>query len=49
MKSSEEKAHINKSFDRLQAATGKGDVPTGYFLGNGSVRQKLLRAEVGGS
>ncbi|EIW66227.1 hypothetical protein M231_02991 [Tremella mesenterica] len=42
----EEKAHINKSFDRLQEATGLKNVPTGWFIGGGSVRQKLVRAEV---
>jgi peptidoglycan/xylan/chitin deacetylase (PgdA/CDA1 family) len=44
--SAQEKAHINKSFDRLQASTGLPDVPTGWFLGNGSIRQKLVRAQV---
>jgi peptidoglycan/xylan/chitin deacetylase (PgdA/CDA1 family) len=44
--SEQEKAHINQSFDRLQKATGLKDVPTGYYLGNGSIRQKLVRAEV---
>ncbi|WWD16904.1 hypothetical protein CI109_101336 [Kwoniella shandongensis] len=42
----EEKTHINKSFDRLQAASGLKDVPTGWFLGNGSERQKLVRSLV---
>ncbi|WVQ83403.1 hypothetical protein IAT38_005544 [Cryptococcus sp. DSM 104549] len=42
----EEKEHINKSFDRLQATTGLKDVPTGWFLGNGSARQKLVRSQV---
>jgi peptidoglycan/xylan/chitin deacetylase (PgdA/CDA1 family) len=44
--SAQEKAHINKSFDRLQASTGLPNVPTGWFLGNGSIRQKLVRAQV---
>lgn len=42
----EEKANIHKAFDRLQATTGRSDVPTGWFLGNGGPRQKLSRAEV---
>ncbi|OXB38058.1 hypothetical protein LQV05_005949 [Cryptococcus neoformans] len=42
----EAKAHINKSFDRLQAATGLKDVPTGWFVGSGTNAQKLARAEV---
>ena len=42
----EEREHIRQSFDRLQAATGRKDVPTGWFLGNGGPRQKLSRAEV---
>lgn len=42
----EERAHIHKSFDRIQAATGLENVPTGWFIGNGGPRQKLVRAQV---
>ncbi|ORY32010.1 hypothetical protein BCR39DRAFT_525191 [Naematelia encephala] len=42
----EAKAHIHKSFDRLQAATGLTDVPTGWFVGTGTISMKLARAEV---
>ncbi|KAK4687076.1 hypothetical protein P7C73_g3035, partial [Tremellales sp. Uapishka_1] len=42
----EAKAHINKSFDRLQATTGLTNVPTGWFVGSGTISQKLARAEV---
>lgn len=42
----ETKAHINASFDRLQAATGLKNVPTGWFVGTASVHMKLGRAEV---
>jgi peptidoglycan/xylan/chitin deacetylase (PgdA/CDA1 family) len=42
----QEKAHVHKSFDRLQGATGLKNVPTGWFLGNGSIRQKLIRSQV---
>ncbi|WVQ63905.1 uncharacterized protein L199_002061 [Kwoniella botswanensis] len=42
----EVKAHINKSFDRLQASTGLSDVPTGWFVGTSHQSQKLARAIV---
>ncbi|KAI0477490.1 hypothetical protein GGR56DRAFT_411310 [Xylariaceae sp. FL0804] len=42
----EAKAHIHKSFDRLQATTGLGDVPTGWFGGGMPIHTKLARAEV---
>ena len=42
----EVKAHIHKSFDRLQAATGLDNVPTGWFCGSGHIAMKLGRAEV---
>ena len=40
------KAHIEKSFDRLQAATGLKNCPTGYFCGTGPPQMKLARAIV---
>lgn len=40
------KAHVTKSFDRLQAATGLPNVPTGWFCGSGTHSMKLARAEV---
>jgi hypothetical protein len=42
----EAKAHINKSFDRLQATTGLTDVPTGWFAGGMPLSTKRARAEV---
>ncbi|KAK5687161.1 hypothetical protein LTS10_001299 [Elasticomyces elasticus] len=42
----EAKAHIHKSFDRLQAATGLGDVPTGWYAGGMPNHTKMARSEV---
>lgn len=42
----EAKAHVHKSFDRLQATTGLSDVPTGWFAGGMPIHTKLARAEV---
>jgi peptidoglycan/xylan/chitin deacetylase (PgdA/CDA1 family) len=41
-----EAADIRKSFDRLQAATGRTDVPTAYFTGSGSAMHNHVRARV---
>ncbi|RXK37205.1 hypothetical protein M231_05495 [Tremella mesenterica] len=42
----EAKWHINRSFDRLQKATGLTDVPTAWFMANSTLDTKLARAEV---
>ena len=42
----EARAHIHRSFDRLQATTGLADVPTGWFSGGLPLATKLARAEV---
>ncbi|KAK5726870.1 hypothetical protein LTR15_002760 [Elasticomyces elasticus] len=42
----EAKAHIHKSFDRLQQATGLADVPTGWYAGGMPNHTKRARAEV---
>ncbi|KAK3617811.1 hypothetical protein LTR56_025045 [Elasticomyces elasticus] len=42
----EAKAHIHKSFDRLQATSGLKDVPTGWYAGGMPNHTKIARAEV---
>ncbi|ORY88411.1 hypothetical protein BCR35DRAFT_263424 [Leucosporidium creatinivorum] len=42
----EEAEDCTKSVQRLQAATGRKDVPTGYFTGNGSTYHRHIRSKV---
>ncbi|GAA6014813.1 hypothetical protein JCM10207_002190 [Rhodosporidiobolus poonsookiae] len=42
----EEAAHVAQNIDRLRAATGLQDVPTGYYLGRGSLYSKYLISKV---
>ncbi|BGP14764.1 hypothetical protein JCM10213_004297 [Rhodosporidiobolus nylandii] len=42
----EEAEHIRKSFKRLQDSTGRKDVPTAFFTGNGSLYHAHMRARI---
>ncbi|GAA6014125.1 hypothetical protein JCM10207_006104 [Rhodosporidiobolus poonsookiae] len=42
----EEAEHVRKSFKRLQESTGRKDVPTAFFTGNGSTYHRHIRARV---